>query len=1085
MIMRSRIKRDENGATLAIALIVIVVLSLFVSVTLTFQDTTLRAQSAMQDKRRVDLAADGAIDAVIGTVRRDPYSGTESDMDPSSDPHFCVGVESFDYVDPTLGDDMPVVIECTPDNDSGGTVGDSGIMPEHVLLALGGVRGDGNDNEGDIRFCDGAHPGKNGTCEAGIFVGTIDEDDDAGGLTVMANRSNPSAPLIRSNGAIISRGTRSLRVEAESDVPGWMPFQARRMCRNVNSYNTAGVETTATYMAAPYNACPPNGGAIAETAPYSEFAEDPKWTHEWRSPFEISSGGRYPVTNQPIDAGALRADMADVHGAYVNGKIDEGLLGNAIDAAKNNCSDGFIQFQPGWYSSLRFWDALGETCPSGTWHFDTGVYYFDFLDVGAASTDNLWREPTKYMQVVAGKPVGWTPGVESQPTKTMRANQMEEDGTKPKVWAAGEPSDPLNALTIDPNVNVWALHQLDSGSAQLEWKEFHTELPTQVPTTIDNLTVRVRERHVDTPPTPYAAGFPQVRIRVDGAGCTIDLTKDTDPTAGKITTDSDGALRIDITNGCPPAAEGGPASSSLPTTWTAKKVNDLSVTYEVKVKSGKSALVEVDGAELLVDYSGPPSPQFPGGCDPVNDGVQFIFGNLSRMKWLGQDVYFEMCGNSPEPRADPHAIGVYGLAYHDASVPVESVYSYYSGYEHAASGNRPRVTQVLPSPAAGTDAVDPWEVADSDAVPTDTSKWASGGFGSGSPYTYGVALPSDAIPEGSVLEDVQFRIRHAEPVLAGRGGVRSVKLKVQPTTAADNSDVENNESRSSSFSTLLGTANGVTLPSTVGVSYNDQFAAADPATRWVVPGSNPDTPRVDDPDTEGDETKWTTIYGDSEPEKRVIFDNLRTAAGINGLQIKLEAVPDGAGGFMAVDAIEVYVKYRPPGEPRPLRGCMTIRTSEDPALKDYSGVHPWMPPFAASNDQAYGWSDGDGTRDTVDCALMNVASRSNRQGTKFHLAGAAYAPTGALEFAGMDNDAQLVTDGVVARHISTVRWVRGPEIAAFGGGNAFGGLEDRQVTIVARVGTRIIADAHARFDDNNPGPDGLPDVEIDKWTRRP
>ncbi len=54
-----------------------------------------------------------------------------------------------------------------------------------------------------------------------------------------------------------------------------------------------------------------------------------------------------------------------------------------------------------------------------------------------------------------------------------------------------------------------------------------------------------------------------------------------------------------------------------------------------------------------------------------------------------------------------------------------------------------------------------------------------------------------------------------------------------------------------------------------------------------------------------------------------------------------------------------------------------------------------------------------------------------------HILGAVYAPTAAFAFSGKDNAASFVTDGIVARHVSAVRWTDpgSTEIPAFGGGS--------------------------------------------------
>ena len=75
-----------------------------------------------------------------------------------------------------------------------------------------------------------------------------------------------------------------------------------------------------------------------------------------------------------------------------------------------------------------------------------------------------------------------------------------------------------------------------------------------------------------------------------------------------------------------------------------------------------------------------------------------------------------------------------------------------------------------------------------------------------------------------------------------------------------------------------------------------------------------------------------------------------------------------------------------------------------------------------------------------------------------------------MEFAGLDNEAPFVTDGVVLRHLTALRWKKGPEVPAFGGG-ATTLRDDRRVHLkacdgpCAANGSNIISEADVVFKD--------------------
>jgi hypothetical protein len=85
---------------------------------------------------------------------------------------------------------------------------------------------------------------------------------------------------------------------------------------------------------------------------------------------------------------------------------------------------------------------------------------------------------------------------------------------------------------------------------------------------------------------------------------------------------------------------------------------------------------------------------------------------------------------------------------------------------------------------------------------------------------------------------------------------------------------------------------------------------------------------------------------------------------------------------------------------------------------------------AFGNFSAPTGGNGKNSHDSEDCPLVDVSNNPGR--TKFHIDGMLYSPSAALELSGNDNDAQWVTAGIVARHLSAIRWKNGGGVPAVG-----------------------------------------------------
>jgi hypothetical protein len=239
-----------------------------------------------------------------------------------------------------------------------------------------------------------------------------------------------------------------------------------------------------------------------------------------------------------------------------------------------------------------------------------------------------------------------------------------------------------------------------------------------------------------------------------------------------------------------------------------------------------------------------------------------------------------------------------------------------------------------------------------------------------------------------------------------------------------------------------------------------------------------------------------TLTPTQKAEQAALVSTLRTASAVNNSTIKLTAFGNGGSGtsnLVIIDGIELTIDYRPPGQLRPLRGCATIRTLNPTGNVDYRGTS-WIHngnisapagQWVTDDDAAY--DEGVGTADTTDCALVLFGSKATDQGAKLHIVGDIYAPTAAFDFSGKQNQASFVTDGIVARHLTTLRWTDDPDakpIPAYGCCNT-AGRDPRIMTFTAKnAAGKTLVTAKISVDDG----DGTPGqvarkITILSWKR--
>jgi hypothetical protein len=268
-----------------------------------------------------------------------------------------------------------------------------------------------------------------------------------------------------------------------------------------------------------------------------------------------------------------------------------------------------------------------------------------------------------------------------------------------------------------------------------------------------------------------------------------------------------------------------------------------------------------------------------------------------------------------------------------------------------------------------------------------------------------------------------------------------------------------------------------------------------------------------------------------------------TASGLNspealaGAVITYEVDPkdDSTWHYAELDGIELQVTYRPAGSLRPLAGCVGLRSAWSPATLEGLGTAPgatvgwnWDPTLNGGSggwsgtynggghdwlDQDWGvfkttsgtpWtgddpmgnlsdgSPGNGTGDRTGCALINLDSSKTH--TRLHIVGTIYAPSAGVALSAYQNDGPWVTDGILARELSALRWKKDAGDPSVGDGGNVHAKYPRTVTIIACdpnqtwtsvcTGSDIKVRAKVQFDDELGMKYGFA-VNVLSWIRNP
>jgi hypothetical protein len=376
------------------------------------------------------------------------------------------------------------------------------------------------------------------------------------------------------------------------------------------------------------------------------------------------------------------------------------------------------------------------------------------------------------------------------------------------------------------------------------------------------------------------------------------------------------------------------------------------------------------------------------------------------------------------------------------------------------------------------------------------------------------------IPAGSTITNVRVKVAHSEGAIvagllepgsgiqaASQGGV---SLDVNPGSTAQGANGYQSSPWSTNDTNILSN-NTFTCTNSSGTNCNMVPAGTPNGSQAACNAVHQARPPVmctfewglaDMPPPSSGATWAEPVSGGGKDWtiQRSLTDQLSTVEGISNAEftLKFKQANSAVGREAWVDGVEVYITYRPAGEVRPVDGCLTTRTQWRPGdlLGSNALGYDWVDEdWGATSNATELRLDGDtaagdfGTNatnepsdDDTNCPLVDIAPVGK---VKFHVAGMIYAPSAPLALSGNDNDSQWVTLGIIARHLSAVRWKNGGDLAAIGDAEPY--RDDRHVRLEVRDSNgNVLARTTVDYLDMKRMNGGLGhQVKVGTWIRNP
>ncbi|MFN8017446.1 MAG: hypothetical protein U0P45_04910 [Acidimicrobiales bacterium] len=637
MLITTERLRREQGASLVLALALMLVLGVVLSAVIAYANTNYRAANTYRRQRVSRYAGDGALEAAVNYVRGQAKMGRDPNY-ASSDPP-CV------YNVPTDAGTVTVTCSADPGSNSGVPT-DTGLVPNQAILALGQrhnevgplnqtqcntIFGIGKDAipEQSIYFA----PGEvRGYFEEGSLIPCNDRNRSFGNFTVRGK--------IVAAGKVAGSGQLTLQPTLVDGVSVPASLKALYGCAIAVSPGGCGVPTSGEY------ADPGNNGT------------DTAWQHvpiNWNN---VRTTGYHWDGTQLVAATSCgaRDTIIMLPGVYRDANVINKYTANS------GCKESTIWFAP----------EAGDDGVLLTDDDKTGAYYFGFtngntdwscsdmsanphrLCIGGGSADSSPR-------VVVGTPDGWNPlgvpGSVTPRTVTMTTAQTVDDDLS-QSWQNGG-----NASVIDGSVASYVptfclFGICISSDRGIRLRNMAPQVAQGPDASANKITIEIAHRETGSMDTP------RINIRT----VSPESGTRTCPNNYTVPTNSTGSIRVDKLQlgGSTDAA----AAAIAQCLDSADRINGVEIylRWTGNPFNSGSPRVYLDGARL--SFQSTPGASFPisGGsgsaaiidCDKTKAGGQLIFGGDS----FGYvpDGSLEICaGPYPSSPGDHQQIAVWGV----------------------------------------------------------------------------------------------------------------------------------------------------------------------------------------------------------------------------------------------------------------------------------------------------------------------------------------------------------------------------------------------------------------------------------------
>jgi type II secretory pathway pseudopilin PulG len=708
MVRLMRQHRSQQGSTLLVLLVLVVILGLLFGSVLGFATTNNNSVRAYRSLRAFRYAGDGAIKAAVNWAKDQPTVGRDPSLNPG-DPA-CIR-----HVATDLGN---LTVDCAAKPGGGsGKPAEPGLVPPEALLLLGTRQN--QPGPYNVPDCKGWWETTTGWFKSGV-------DPDATGPYEASGRFERRRGLGFANATCDTERTRT---RTNFAVQGDLVAAGRIEVADAGTVSVSG-QTRARA------GC--NGGGLVCTTPVNRADGTPQDTDPARpvtpgvNPMDIKPAWESVAFQQD---GSLRpgAYLPDRNTAYVwnpgtistDPNIPHGLVASASCAG----TGATMVFLPGRYQSSQSLNqyTTASGCSGVTFWFapdpgpdrllltdddHTGAFYFDLRSGAAIGCNQMAAKVSRWciggsnssnIRIVTGTPKDWSP------LGSASLSPPDVGDTRPRLAVTVD-----SASTVDSDLSVsWFTPE---GAKKIGDGNVAKYRPCSVwifTCTSFNRSIRVRDLQTKvTGPPIDTVGAPKGKIFVDVAYSLENATYLDIPTLSIAAVTQDSGERD---CGAYTLAKGGGFSGVTPSTYTfsdaqAKQLADtcgsadLINGYELTMKttgdylnggfSGQIPQVWLDGVRIRYDSAqGAKFPIAQSGsnqaawrdCDPKKPGGQLIFGGESHV--YVADGSLEVCAGPFPTAPEVHqSTGIFALP-EVASLRPSSVTDGGFGPSEAGNGN--------------------------------------------------------------------------------------------------------------------------------------------------------------------------------------------------------------------------------------------------------------------------------------------------------------------------------------------------------------------------------------------------------------